>query len=217
MKSTRKTAGKQASRGGRPPADESEQRKAALLDAATEVFLEAGFSGATMSTIAKRAGSSMETLYARYLNKAELFTALIEREASRLFDVVGPLDPASPPRETLTRYGLELITMLAMPDNQKLHRIVIAGSIEAPELGIMFWEAGPGRGFQIVRTYLYEQKVRGTLKLGDPDHAAGMLMGMFVGGIALRSTLGLPIAFQTQEARNKWAAYVVDNFLKTCQ
>lgn len=217
MTSPKKTAGKRASRGGRPPADESEQRKAALLDAATEVFLEAGFSGAKMSTIAKRAGSSMETLYARYLNKAELFTAIIERKASCLFDVIGPLDPASPPRETLTHYGFELITMLTMPDTQKLHRVVIAGSIEAPELGIMFWEAGPGRGFQIVRTYLHAQKVGGTLNVEDPDRAAGMLTGMLVGGIALRSTLGLPTAFQTQEARKKWAAYVVDNFLKTLQ
>ena len=105
--------------------------------------------------------------------------------------------------------------MMTLPETRQLHRIVIAGSIETPELGTMFWEAGPGRGFKIIRAYLQEQKIRGTLDLDDPDRAAGMLMGMFVGGIALRSTLGLPISIQTREARNGWAAYVVDTFLKT--
>lgn len=213
MTKATKTAGKRASRGGRPPADQSEQRKQALLDAATEVFLKAGFSGAKMNVIAKRAGCSMETLYTRYPNKAELFTALIERKSSSLLHVIGPLDPASPPREALTHYGVELITMMTMPDTQKLHRIVIAGSIEAPELGAMFWEAGPGRGFKIIRAYLHEQNLRGTMQVENPDRTAGMLMGMFVGGIALRSTLGLPGMIHTKEATYGWAAYVVNMFL----
>ncbi len=76
-------------------------------------------------------------------------------------------------------------------------------------------EAGPGRGFKIVRTYLHEQKKRGTLKIGDPDRAARMLMGMFVGEIVLRTTLGVETTIQTREAQLAWTTYVVDNFLKT--
>ncbi len=210
-----KRIAKKRTRGGRPPADQIESRKEALLDAATEIFLESGFVGAKMTVIAKRAGSSMETLYARYPNKAELFAAIIRRKSSGLLDVVGPLSPDREPREALTNYGIELVTMMTMRDTQQLHRVVIAGSIEAPELGALFWENGPGRGFRIVRTYLHEQKMRGTLKIDDADRASGVLLGMFVGGIVLRSTLGMPTIINTREAQAGWAAYVVNTFLKT--
>lgn len=215
MTRAKKASAKRVSRGGRPPADQAESRKAALLDAATEVFMEVGFSGANMTTIAKRAGASKETLYARYPNKLQLFAALLERKSSSLREVIASLDPEREPREALTSYGIELVSMMTMADTQKLHRIVIAGSIDSPELGTNLWEAGPGRGFKIVRTYLHEQKKRGTLKIGDPDRAARMLMGMFVGEIVLRTTLGVETTIQTREAQLAWTTYVVDNFLKT--
>ena len=144
-----------------------------------------------MSVIAKKAGASMETLYAR------------------------PLDPEREPREELTRYGIELVSMIAAPDMQRLHRIVIAGSIESPELGSMLWEAGPGRGFNILRAYLHEWNRKGTSKVDDPDHAARLLMGMLVGEIAIRTTLGMATKIKTRNAQCAWATYVVDNFLKT--
>ena len=206
---------KASARGGRPPADQVEHRREALLDAATQVFLESGFAGAKMSVIAKRAGSSMETLYARHPTKADLFAAIIRRKSSGLLDVIGPLSPEREPREALTSYGMELVAMMTQHDTQQLHRVVIAGSIEAPELGSLFWENGPGRGFQIVRTYLHEQMKRGTLRIDDPDRDSGVLLGMFVGGIVLRSTLGMPTVINTREAQHGWASYVVNAFLKT--
>ncbi len=215
MKAAQKTSSKRVSQVGRPPADQAESRKAALLDAATDVFLEAGFSATKMTTIAKKAGASMETLYARYPNKFQLFAALIERKASSLREVIASLDPEREPREELMRYGIELVSMIAMPETQKLHRIVIAGSIDSPELGYMFWEAGPGRGLKIIRAYLHEQKLRGPLKVDDPDRAASMLVGMLVGEIVLSTTLGLGTMIQTREAQRGWATYVVNKFLKT--
>ena len=215
MKTAKKVSAKQVSRGGRPPADQIESRRTALLDAATAVFLESCFSGATTTAIAKKAGASKETLYALFPNKFQLFAALLARKASGLHEVIGPLDPEREPREELTRYGVGLVSMVALPDTQKLHRLVIAGSIESPELGTMLWEAGPGRGFKILRTYLHEQKLRGILQVDDPDRAARMLMGMFAGELVLRTTLGLRTKIQTREAQFVWATYVVDKFLKT--
>lgn len=208
---------KTVSRRGRPPASEVESRNAELLNAATEVFLEEGFSGAKMNVIAKRAGASMETLYARYPTKNELFAALIERKSSGLLDVIGPMHGDRSPREALTSYAEELVGMMTMPDTQKLHRLVIAGSIGNPELGARFWEAGPGRGFKVLAAYLGQQNARGTLVVRDVPRATGMFMGMMVGGIALRATLGMPTFVQTTEDRKAWAEYVVECFLKTLQ
>ena len=208
------TARRASSKFGRPPAHEVASREAKLLDTATEAFLEAGFTGTKMSVIAKKAGASMETLYALYPTKSELFAALIERKASGLFKAVGILSPDRQPREALTTYAVELVAMMTNPDTQALHRLVIAGSLDSPELGAMFWEAGPGRGFKIIRTYLNDQKSLGVIPVKDVDRATGLLMGMLVGGIVLRSTLGLRGMPQSQEEQRNWAEYVVDLFLR---
>jgi TetR/AcrR family transcriptional repressor of mexJK operon len=202
------------SRRGRPPATQVESRNAELLDAATEVFLEAGFAGAKMTVIAKRAGASMETLYARYPTKAELFVAIIERKTSGLLHLIGPLSPDRKPREALTHHAMELLSMMTNPDTQKFHRLVIASSIGSPELGEMFWNAGPGRGHQIIRTYLNEQKLRGTLSIENVDRTTGLYIGMMSGGMSLQATLGLKTMLQSEPERRAWAEYVVDMFLK---
>ena len=210
-----KKSAKTVSRRGRPPADQIERRNEALLDAATAVFLESGFAGAKMNVIAKKAGASIETLYTRYPTKAHLFAALIERKASRLASAIGPLSPDLEPHAALTHYALEVIGMMAKPDTRQLHRIVIAESIEVPELGTMFWEAGPGRGFKMVGAYLHEQDRKGILNVPSADRSAGLLLAMLVGGLVLRSTLGLRTMIESQEEQRDWAAYVVDNFLQT--
>lgn len=210
-----KNKSKDLSRRGRPPADQIERRNEALLDAATEVFFESGFAGAKMNEIAKKAGASMETLYARYATKADLFAALIERKASHLASAIGPLSPDLEPREALTHYALQVIGMMSKADTRQLHRIVIAESIEAPELGAMFWESGPGRGFKMVGAYLDEQNRRGALNIPSAHRSAGLLTAMLVGGLVLRSTLGLKTMIESQQEQRDWATYVVDNFLRS--
>ena len=48
---------------GRPRRHTADARRAQLVDAAQDVFLEAGYHAATMSDIAQRAGMSKKTLY----------------------------------------------------------------------------------------------------------------------------------------------------------
>lgn len=49
-----------------------------LLDAAREVFVTAGFHGATLDTIAAAAGLTKGAVYSRFDGKADLFLALLE-------------------------------------------------------------------------------------------------------------------------------------------
>ena len=133
---TRKAAvKKRKSVRGRPPAEQAATRAARLLDVATEVFLEQGFKGASMSEIARRAGASKQTLYARYPSKAALFAALVERKASRLFESIGPLGEGRPLRETLVHLGAEMLNLILSEDARGVHRVVIAECMEFPESG----------------------------------------------------------------------------------
>ena len=88
-----------------------------------------------MSEIARRAGASKQTLYARYPSKAALFAALVERKASRLFEAIGPLGEGRTLRETLVHCGSDMLDLILSEDARGVHRVVIAECMEFPELG----------------------------------------------------------------------------------
>ena len=117
-----------------------------ILDGAREVFLNAGFDGASMGDIARVAGVSKGTLYVYFQNKAELFSALIADErkrAKRDFH----LDPDSADiAGELRRYGENLLGYIASLRNIQSVRTVIAIAEKFPKVGQDFYRDGPERG-----------------------------------------------------------------------
>ena len=74
-------------------AEQNLRNRAAILDAARTVFLEAGYHGTTVETIARRAGFTTGALYSRFAGKADLFLALLEQridERARQFADMNP-------------------------------------------------------------------------------------------------------------------------------
>jgi AcrR family transcriptional regulator len=205
---------KRKSARGRPPADEAATRAARLLDVATEVFLEHGFKGASMSEIARRAGASKQTLYARYPSKAALFAALVERKSSLLFEAIGALGQDIALRDALLRFGYTLLTMILSEESRGLHRVVIAECIEFPELSEAFWDLGPGRMRAMLVNYFRAQQSLGVLRPGNPEHAVEAFLGMLISTASLRTNLGLTTPLMTSATQRKtWVAFIVDIFL----
>ena len=60
------------------------QTQRALLDAAREVFVEQGFSEASIADVVERAGSSVGSLYHHFGGKSELFLALWQEHQQAL-------------------------------------------------------------------------------------------------------------------------------------
>jgi TetR/AcrR family transcriptional regulator, mexJK operon transcriptional repressor len=208
-KSAARAPRKRASSRGRPPAHEVATREQRLLDVATEVFLKKGFKGASMIEIARRAGASKQTLYARYPSKAALFAALVERRASGLFQAIGPLDGSRSLRETLVDFGCSLLDLILSEDARGLYRVVTGESIESPELGELFWKLGPGRTRAMLADYLRAQQQKGVLQCGDPHHAVTILHALIIS-----VTLGLDSPFlKTPAQRRAWVNSAVDTFL----
>jgi TetR/AcrR family transcriptional regulator, mexJK operon transcriptional repressor len=211
-------ARKRKSARGRPPAHEVATRAENLVDVATEVFLDKGFKGASMSEIARRAGASKQTLYARYPSKAALFAALVERKASHLFEAIGPLGEGRGLRDTLIHCGTELLDLIVSKDARGVHRVVIAECNEFPELGQIFWDRGPGRVRAMLADYLRAQQKLGSIQCGEPEQAVEILIGLLVSGATLRVWLGLPPTFvRTPAQRKAWVHSAVDMFLSSME
>ena len=92
---------------GRPPAGAAPGARAALLDAAAEVFASHGFAGASVDRIVQRAGFSKGTFYWYFASKEELFLALvderIDQPARSLMDVTRSAPAATPTAPTVSR------------------------------------------------------------------------------------------------------------------
>jgi len=79
----RRQGGRGVVRCGRPPRELAGKVEERILDAAGKVFLDRGFSGASVDEIAEVACAGKPTIYARFPSKEALFTAVIERLVRR--------------------------------------------------------------------------------------------------------------------------------------
>jgi AcrR family transcriptional regulator len=109
---------KRAARPRRPPREEVRRR---VLAAATEVFLERGFQGASVEEIAAAAGFSKGAVYSNFEDKDALFLALADEEfAWRLDQLRAALEDAP----DAPRVGAEVAgrsMMRALAAHQDLH------------------------------------------------------------------------------------------------
>ena len=109
-----------------------ERTATALIDAATKVFLERGYDGATTGEIARAAGVAAGTYYLYFDDKRAAFGAVSGRAAH---DLLSRLQPAIVPgmtASTLTRITLELVAEFWRSD-QALSHLILSGG---PALGI---------------------------------------------------------------------------------
>src|SRR5246127_1037021 len=66
------------------------RKRAAIVDAALQAFLDAGYAEASVNRIAAAAGVSIKTLYRHFESKDDLFSAVMQAACGE------PLEPARP-------------------------------------------------------------------------------------------------------------------------
>jgi AcrR family transcriptional regulator len=104
-------------------AEQQQRTRAALLDAAGEVFAERGFQGASVEAIAERAGFSRGAFYSNFSSKDELFAELLQ---DRVYDVYRAMASASATaeRQPSARESGELLAALqADPHGRWMFRL----------------------------------------------------------------------------------------------
>ncbi len=201
---------------GRPRYEEREQHLAAILDAATAVFLEQGYARASMTDVAARAGASKATLYTRFPSKSALFAALMDRR-SRTLQARVALEAdhlTAPPAEVLCELWVGVLRLLTNEENQRLHRLIQAECDRFPELAAAFWQNSTGRGLEVLKHYLGSLVERGALAIENVDHAAEQLLGALLGGTVIRLGYRQPLLFTNDEDLVRWVRSSVEAFLR---
>lgn len=168
------------------------RRRAAILKAATEVFLEHGYDGARVEEVIHRSGGSLATVYAQFGGKQGLFAAIIAEICQELVASLPTLDDPGPetPEDVLFAFASTYLGLLLTPTSLALYRVVISESARCPELGQAVFEAGPSTAAERLADYLCCEARKGALVVPDPGLAARQFLEMVKGDLHFRALLG---------------------------
>jgi len=93
-----------------------------ILKAAETVFAERGFSGATMSVIAARAGAPKANVHYYFPTKEGLYRAVVEQVLTAWLDAAASFDASDDPVEALTAYiGAKMDLAREMPLSSQIY------------------------------------------------------------------------------------------------
>lgn len=93
-----------------------------ILKAAESVFAERGFSGATVSMIAARAGAPKANVHYYFPTKERLYRAVVERVLHAWLDAADSFDASDDPVEALTAYiGAKMDLAREMPLSSQIY------------------------------------------------------------------------------------------------
>lgn len=184
-----------------------------ILDAARAVFLKIGFGAATVDAIATEAGVSKATLYTRFDSKEALFAAVIERECRACSKrmTLAEEAPANDFQSALRRVAETILDIFAEPQNLAILRLVLAEIPRFPELGKLFYDAGPAVTLANLAAFLSRNR-RSLQPMGDAATAAQDLISLLRGDLQIRALLG--VGDLSIDARRRIAERAVDAFLR---
>lgn len=165
-------------------------RRQALLDAATEHFMAHGYEGTSLDMVIESAGGSRRSIYQYFENKEGLFAAAVDAQLDRIVEKLMPtLTPNDSPQRVLTDAGIAFVEALLSPQALAIFRIVIAEVKRFPDLGHRAYIKGPERAYALVSAYLSELNRMGVTEVDDPEMAARQLLEMMKGDLHLRALL----------------------------
>lgn len=159
-------------------------RRDAILEIATSLFLEKGYSATSMSGIVDVMGGSKATLWRHFPSKQVLFTAVVDR-ATREFRTGLEFILTRPDELKVTLFNFCEAYLERMTSTQAiaLKRMIIGEVARFPEIGSIFYERGPKETCHLLARYIGLMMEQGKLRQDDPINAAQQLIGRCTVGV----------------------------------
>ncbi|MEM7712755.1 MAG: TetR/AcrR family transcriptional regulator [Cyanobacteria bacterium P01_A01_bin.68] len=170
----------------------SEAKRDKILAVASELFLELGYNRVSVNAIVRKAGGTKTNIYTYFGGKEGLFRAIIESLSKEISQSLVQIDITNlSPQEALNAFGRKYLSVVFSKQAVELHRLTIAESRQFPELGRIWYQAGPEDGYQELGKYIFQQQQLGRFKNYEPRLAATQFLGMLESDIYLQLMLGL--------------------------
>jgi TetR/AcrR family transcriptional repressor of mexJK operon len=160
------------------------RKRRAILAAATEVFLQHGYLGASMDEVAARAGVSKQTVYKQFADKQHLFADIILGTTVQVVDgfaqaFASILDEATDVRQAFRDLARRFLDTLLQPDVLRLRRLVLAEADRFPDISAAWFDGAFHRSMELLGESMTRLADRGMLReLPDPALAAYQFAGL---------------------------------------
>jgi TetR/AcrR family transcriptional regulator of autoinduction and epiphytic fitness len=156
----------------------TDRKRAAIIDAAIQEFLAAGFDATSMDRVAARACVSKRTVYNHFPSKEALFAAILRQLwDSSDTDKAPVYSSAHPLREQLLQLLLKKLSLLNNEAFLSLARVAIAAGIHSPERA-RDMVARMGEREEDLTSWIRAAAADGRLKTPDPAFASQQLQGL---------------------------------------
>ncbi|MEQ1514936.1 MAG: TetR/AcrR family transcriptional regulator [Sphingorhabdus sp.] len=158
------------------PGGRTAKKRRDILAAAQEAFLESGYEGASMDSIAAAANVSKPTIYKHFNDKDKLFAAAIVAEIAAAESKTAALIQALPTSKNLEhdlgQFARAHVADVMQPQLVRMRRRLIGEAERFPELASTWYQNGPARGHQTLADIFSKLAERGLLQMDDPALAA---------------------------------------------
>lgn len=201
-----------STRRGRPTRAEASKLDLAVREAAVATFIELGYAGASMESIARAAGITKRSLYARYPDKRAVFADVIPWALARYTEELAIDDVEHEDVETaLLMLGRASLSRATHPENVRLKRIASTESALFPEFNIsaesMMWAGRQRTVTEVLRHYVG----RGDIAVDDLELAAEHFLAMVEAVPARMADFGV---FRSKKQQERHLQYAVRLFLR---
>lgn len=215
------------------------ERREAILDAATAVFKEMSFDRASMDIIAARVGSSKATIYRYFESKEVLFKELIQRTANnngslmmemvkksgginagdspneQPIDLKGILNPEAEIKPTLIKFAVHVLTNFYTPQSLAVQRMIIGACVN-PEVGRAYYENATVKSMKYIQDFFKVHISAGRMLSYDPRVMSRHFMALITAEVRQEGLYNLIDEIPLKEA-NEIATRSIEAFLRAYQ
>ena len=178
----------------------TDSKRVAVIAAAIDEFLAAGFDGTSMDRIAARANVSKRTVYNHFPSKEALFAEILRQlwDASHAGDAFA-YRATVPLREQLVELLMRKLRLLNDESFLALARVAIAAGIHSPERA-RDMVARLGEREEDITVWIRAAAADKRLRIADPGFASSQLQGL-VKAFAFwpQVTMGQPPLSETEQ------------------
>lgn len=184
-------------RPGRPPALSESERRRRILDAAVQVFTQAGYHAATMEEVARIAGMSKKTVYALFADKRQLLAEVVsdtESFTTHVNRLSASRTPSTNPVDDMRHRLVTMLEFVLAPRQVRMARLLIGEADQAPELAERLHKSVMRKGNEYLIEGLRNVE-RSGLKLPqglDHESMANMILGAAMGELHIYALFSLP-------------------------
>lgn len=175
-------------------------KNSAIIEAASDLFLELGFDGTSMDGVAKRAGVSKQTVYSHFSSKEQLFGDAVHAAIASYYPERALASVENHTLEADLRAVCYRLATLLMSDRAiAMFRLLVTAAAKGPELGEIFWRSGPADIQRQLAAFLKAWTDKGALNIDDPEKAGQQLVALFKEPAHFKISIGIQPMLTTEE------------------